>query len=218
MEVDVVTRAVTGAIGRAPDRTTAAAADRTVYGASARHAPTHGSTHPDGAPVAPAQRPAPGPGDPRTLVEREALKLALQEPALAGPVFDAVDETVYAYPPHVAIRRAVAAAGGAGAAVGGVVWIEAVRDACDDLVAKALISELAVEPLRVAGAPDPHYVHVQVAHLQLYAIGRQIAEAKSKLQRMNPVEKPEEYHRLFGELLSLESHARALREQVTSAM
>jgi DNA primase len=215
MEVDVVTRAVNSAAGRATDRTPA---DRTVNGALAGHAPTHGSAHPDGGPAAPAQRPAPAPGDPRTLVEREALKLALQEPALAGPVFDAVDETVYAYPPHAAIRHAVAAAGGASAAAGGVVWIEAVRDACDDLVAKALISELAVEPLRVAEAPDPHYVHVQVSHLQLYSMGRQIADAKSKLQRMNPVEKPEEYHRLFGELLSLESHARALREQVTNAL
>jgi DNA primase len=218
MEVDVVNRAVNGAVGRATARTVSPA--------------THASARPDGAsadggPMAPTQRPAPAPGlnalaarpgDPRTLVEREALKLALQEPALAGPVFDAVDETVYDYPPHVAIRRAVAAAGGASAAVGGVVWIEAVRDACDDLVAKALISELAVEPLRVADTPDPHYVHVQVSHLQLYAMGRRIAEAKSKLQRMNPVEKPEEYHRLFGELLSLESHARALREQVTSAL
>jgi DNA primase len=152
------------------------------------------------------------------LVEREALKLALQEPALAGPEFDAVDETVYQYPLHAAIRAAVSAAGGASAAVGGVVWIEAVRDACDDLAAKALISELAVEPLRVADAADPRYVHVQVSRLQLFALGRKIADAKSRLQRMNPVEQADEYHRLFGELLSLEAHARALREQVTSAI
>jgi DNA primase len=214
MEVDIVTRAVTGAIGRVGDRT---ASERTVNG-ELRAGPGQGAGRAEGPPVAPAQRPAPASSDPRTLVEREALKLALQEPALAGPVFDAVDESVYLYPPHVAIRRAVAAAGGAAAGSGGVVWIEAVRDACDDLVARALISELAVEPLRVAEAPDPHYVHVQVAHLQLYAITRQVADTKSKLQRMNPVEKPEEYHRIFGELLSLEAHARALREQVTSAL
>jgi len=226
MEVDVVTRAVTGAIGRGADRTPSSP-ERSSNGASGSGSTGNGSSGNgssgngsagDGAPVAPAQRSAPAPNDPRTLVEREALKLALQEPALAGLVFDAVDETVYAYPPHMEIRRAVAAAGGAAGGAGGVVWIEAVRDACDDLVAKALISELAVEPLRVAEAPDPHYVHVQVSQLQIYAVGRQIAEIKSKLQRMNPVEKPDEYHRIFGELLSLEGHARALREQVTSAM
>ena len=97
-------------------------------------------------------------------------------------------------------------------------WIEAVRDACDDLMAKALVSELAVEPLKVAEAPDPHYVHVQLSQLQLYALSGQIAETKSRLQRMNPIEQRDEYHRVFGELLSLEAHARALREQVTSAL
>ncbi len=151
-------------------------------------------------------------------MEREALKLALQEPALAGPVFDAVDETVYAHPMHAAIRVAIAAAGGAAGAGGGATWIEAVRDACDDLAGKALVAELAVEPLRVAGVADPHYVHMQISHLQLFAINRRIADAKSRLQRVNPVEKPEEYHRLFGELLSLEQHARALREQTSGAI
>jgi DNA primase len=151
-------------------------------------------------------------------VEREALKLALQEPALAGPLFDAVDETVYLHPVHVAIRVAIAAAGGAAGAGGGAAWIEAVREACEDLVGKALVSELAVEPLRLAGAPDPYYVHVQTSRLQLFAINRRIADAKSKLQRMNPVEQPEEYHRLFGELLSLEQHARALREQTSGSV
>ncbi len=189
MDVEVVARAVVSAAGRA------------------------------GATATPQQRvAAPSPTDPRSLVEREALKLALQEPALAGLQFDAVDETVYAHPVHAAIRLAVTAAGGAASAGGGATWIEAVRDACDDLAGKALVSELAVEPLRVAGMPDPQYVHIQTSHLQLFAINRRIADAKSRLQRMNPVEKPEEYHRLFGELLSLEQHARALREQTSGSI
>jgi DNA primase len=220
MEVDVVTRAVNHAQARATDRPgpDRSGADRTANGAPAAPA-----QRPAAGPYAQAARPVPyaqaaRPVDPRTLVEREALKLALQEPALAGPVFDAVDESMYAFPPHVAIRRAIATAGGAAGASGGAVWIEAVRDACDDLMAKALVSELAVEPLKVAEAPDPHYVHVQVAQLQLYALSGQIADLKSRLQRMNPLEQRDEYHRVFGELLSLESHARALREQVTSAL
>ena len=43
-------------------------------------------------------------------------------------------------------------------ATGGVVWIERVRDACADLGGKALVGELAVEPLRVDGEADPRYV------------------------------------------------------------
>jgi DNA primase len=156
--------------------------------------------------------------DPRSLVEREALKLALQEPVLAGLVFDAVDETVYADPVHAVVRLAIAEAGGTASATGGASWIESVRDACSDLAAKSLVGELAVEPLRIAGSPDPHYVTVQMSRLQLFAINRRIADVKSRVQRVNPVENPDEYHRVFGELLSLESHARALREQTSGGL
>ena len=156
--------------------------------------------------------------DPRSLVEREALKLALQEPMLAGPMFDSVDETVYAHPVHAAVRLAIASAGGATAATAGPGWIEAVRDASEDLAAKALVGELAVEPLRIDGAPEPRYVVVQVSRLQLFAVNRRIADVKSRLQRVNPVSEAEEYHRLFGELLSLEQHARALREQTSGGV
>jgi DNA primase len=165
----------------------------------------------------PVQR-APDATDPRSLVEREALKLALQEPALAGLTFDAVDETVYAHPVHAAVRQAVATAGGAASADGGPGWIAAVRDATTDLAAQAVVAELAVEPLRRDGPPDPHYVLVQLSQLQLFALTRRIAEVKSRLQRMNPVDEADEYHRLFGDLLSLEQHARALREQTSGGL
>jgi DNA primase len=165
--------------------------------------------------VAPPQRRA---DDPRSLVEREVLKLALQEPALAGPLFDAVDESAYDYPVHVAVRQAIAEAGGAAAAGGGVTWIEAVRDACDDLAAKAVVGELAVEPLRIDRDPDPTYVHVHIAQLELFVLNRRIAELKSKLQRLNPVTQTEEYHQLFGELVSLEQHARSLRERTAGGL
>ena len=42
---------------------------------------------------------------------------------------------------------------------------------------------------------------------------RAIADLKSKLQRTNPVERAEEYNRMFGELVALESHRRTLRER-----
>jgi DNA primase len=151
-------------------------------------------------------------------VEREALKLALQEPVLAGPAFDAVDETVYTHPVHAAVRQAIAAAGGTSTAAGGPGWIGAVRDAAADLAAQAVVGELAVEPLRRDGPADPQYVLVQLSRLQLFALSRRIADVKSHLQRVNPVDEAEEYHRLFGELLSLEQHARALREQTSGGL
>ena len=157
------------------------------------------------------------PTTPHGLVERESLKLALQVPALAGPMFDAVESQAYSYPPNIAVREAIAAAGGASTATAGAVWIERVRDFCGDLTAQALITELAVEPLRIDAEPDPRYVEVTLARLQLPSLNRRIGEVKSRLQRLNPVQHVEEHLRLFGELVSMEQHARALRERAAGA-
>ncbi|MCK1806486.1 MULTISPECIES: DNA primase [Micromonospora] len=183
---------------------------------NAAHGPQAGGA----APAAPARpgRATPAVDSPRSMVEREALKLALQEPVLAGPMFDAVEVTDYQHPVHVAVRAAVAAAGGASTATGGAVWIERVRDACDDLAGQALIGELAVEPLRIDGEPDPRYVSITMARLQWSSVTGRIRDLKSKIQRVNPVSNKDEYFALFGELLSLEQHARALREQAAGGL
>ncbi|WP_018216574.1 DNA primase [Salinispora vitiensis] len=199
MEIEPVQRAVLAA-AHAPDK--------------ANTAPGRANTAPGGAP-APPQSPA---ESPQAAVEREALKLALQAPVLAGPMFDAVEATEYRHPLHVAVRAAVAAAGGAAAATGGAVWIESVRHACADLAAQALVGELAVEPLRIDGELDPRYVSVTMARLQWGAVTGRIRELKSRIQRMNPVSNKDEYFAAFGELLSLEQHARALREQAAGGL
>nr|MDT0660564.1 DNA primase [Micromonospora sp. DSM 115978] len=155
---------------------------------------------------------------PQSLVEREALKLALQVPVLAGPMFDALGADGYLNPVHVAVREAVGAAGGAATATGGAVWIEAVRDACADLAGRALVGELAVEPLRIDYEPDPRYVQITLAQLEWGSVTARIRDLKSKVQRINPVSNKDEYFALFGELLSLEQHARALREQAAGGL
>jgi DNA primase len=155
---------------------------------------------------------------PQVTVEREALKFAVQQPVLAGPMFDTVGAQFYQDPVHAAVREAVAAAGGASSAVGGAVWIEAVRDACSDLAGNALIGELAVEPLRVSGEPDPRYLEVILARVQLPAADGRVREVKSRLQRLNPLTHRDEYLRLAGELASLEQHARGLRERAVGGL
>jgi len=156
---------------------------------------------------------------PQRLVERESLKLALQEPVLAGPVFDVVGAENYADPVYHSVRAAIEAAGGASAvSTGGVVWIEKVRDSCTDLAGQGLISALAVEPLRVDGAVDPHYVQVTLARLQVGAVTTRIRDLKSKVQRVNPVANKDAYLALAGELFSLEQQARALRDQAAGGL
>ncbi|WP_117208654.1 DNA primase, partial [Allorhizocola rhizosphaerae] len=150
--------------------------------------------------------------NPRLVVEREALKLAIQSPVLAGPVFDAVDESYYTHEPHQAIRAAIAAVGGASAGAAGAEWINTVREGCPDLAAQMLVLELGVEPVRYDGEPDSAYVNVVLARLQLASFKQRTDELKSKLQRINPVSEKEQYHARFAELVALEQHSRALKE------
>jgi DNA primase len=169
---------------------------------------------PTGARVAPSSTA----DSPQRTVEREALKLAIQAPVLAGPMFDSIGPDAYQHPLHIAVRTAIVEAGGAAGAVAGAGWVERVRDACADLAGKALVGELAVEPLHVAGDPDPRYLGVTLARLQLSTVDQRVKELKSRLQRLNPVTNVDEHFRLFGELVSLEQHARALREQAVGGL
>ncbi|WP_163507547.1 DNA primase [Fodinicola acaciae] len=156
--------------------------------------------------------------DPVLAVEREALKLAVQDPVLAGPMFDAVEAVAYTHPVYVAIREAIAAAGGVVEGTSGPEWVQRLQDGCDDLVAQSVIGELAVEPVRRDGEVDARYAAVLLARLQEIAVVRQIAPLKNKLQRLNPVEKPDEFARLSGELFALEQHRRGLREQAIGGL
>lgn len=185
---------------------------------AAANTPPPGGRDAAPAPRSAPSRPEPAVDSPQSMVEREALKLALQQPVLAGPMFDAVEATEYRNPVHVAVRAAVAAAGGAASATGGAVWIEKVRDACDDLASAALVGELAVEPLRIDGEADPRYVSITMARVQFGSVTARIRDLKSRIQRINPVTNKDEYFAAFGELLSLEQHARALREQAAGGL
>jgi len=160
----------------------------------------------------------PNPNDPAVAVEREVLKLAVQEPQLAGPVFDAIDESAFREPGYAAIRRAIAGAGGATRARSGAEWVERISEYCPDLVTKSTLTELAVERLRKqAGQQIEWYVATQLSALQERQVSRQIKVLRSKLQRINPQEEPDKHARLFGELVALEQFGRGLREQALGA-
>jgi DNA primase len=169
-------------------------------------------------PSAPARRdPAvhrPDPRDPTLWPQREALKAALQCPALAGPVFDALTVETFTHPGYAAVRIAIEAAGGAASGLTGAQWMEAVREHAATPAAASLISELGVETIKVDDDERlPRYIAGVMARLQEVWVGRQIAEVKSKLQRMSPIEQGEEYHALFGDLVALEAYRRSLLEQ-----
>jgi DNA primase len=95
-------------------------------------------------------------------------------------------------------------------------WIEAVAAHCPQ---RSLITELAVEALHAKGGAedDARYIGSLLAHLQATVVGRQVAEIKSRLQRISPLDDADTYHHLFGDLVALEQYYRALREQALGA-
>ena len=158
----------------------------------------------------------PDPRDPTLWPQREALKSALQYPALAGPVFDSLAVESFTHPGYAAVRRAIAAAGGAASGLSGAQWLETVRELSGGTATEGLVSELGVETIKVEDDERlPRYVGGVLARLQEVWVGRQVAEIKSKLQRMSPVEQGDEYHALFGDLVALEAYRRSLLEQAS---
>jgi DNA primase len=184
--------------------------------AQSRGKPRRGAAAPaDSAASAPTAI-RPDPSDPTLWPQREALKSALQYPALAGPVFDALTVESFTHPGYAVVSTAIEAAGGTGTAIGGAEWLDAVRQKAPSPAAAGLISELGVESIRVDDDDKlPRYVAGVLARLQEVWVGRQIAEVKSKLQRMSPVEQGDEYHALFGDLVAMEAYRRSLLQQAS---
>lgn len=148
------------------------------------------------------------------MVEREAIKSAMHRPAVAGPVFDAVGAAAYTQPAYRLLRIAIAEAGGASAApASGPAWAEAVAAGLDDPILIGLVTQLSVEPLRAGIKDETDYISAVLARLQHLAAVRTVAALKGRLQRMNPLEAPEDYQRTFGELIALEQQAILLGER-----
>jgi DNA primase len=161
------------------------------------------------------------PRDPVVQVEREALKLGVQRPALCGPVFDALGAASFTAPAHAAVFELIAGCGGTGAAEGGREWAERLRAAAPDDRARGFVTQLAVEPLRAPradGEPDPRYADAVLARVEELVVSREIAAIKSRLQRLSPVAEPTEYNRMFGDLVALEGRHRALWERVPGSL
>jgi DNA primase len=199
-KVDAFARELAGMLGIEPMDV-----QREVRRAAAR---ASGPTQPGpGAPRPAAE--LPDPRDPRPFLERETLKLVVQHPKVVGRWTKDVGADDFTHGAYRALWLAVEAAGGASAA--DTHWAATLRDAQTDDRLKSLVSALTVEPLR--REPDEAYARMHADRLRELSAKRRIADLKSRLQRTNPVEQATEYNRMFGELVALEAHARALRER-----
>jgi len=144
-------------------------------------------------------------------VERELVKLVVQSPVLVAPQYDAVEPEAFTAPDLRAVHELVLAAGGSATASNGEAWMTRLLDGATDDAVRQLIVRLAVEAPMSDAAPDERYAGAVLARVQELAATRRTVELKQRLQRLNPVEAPEPYQRLFAELVALEQTVRALR-------
>ncbi len=210
LEVDEVRAEVRRAVQRGP-RAQSAAASRRTPGPGAE------GGRQEIAASAPAQ--LPDTRDPRFSDEREALKVVVQHPTAVGASFDELVVDDFTHPTLAAVWQALVEAGGATAAVESPdLWLARARELAPDDVVRSTVLALAVEPLHASRTPDARHAAALLSRLRELTALRRIDEVKSRLQRMNPVEQTAGYNRLFGELVALEQHRRALRERAIGGM
>lgn len=155
----------------------------------------------------------PNPNDDFLEGPREVMKLALQEPQLASTIFDLMPPESFVHPTYVAMAEAVASLGGAANNDGGPGWIENVATQMQDPMGAAVVSELAVEDLHCPPERLPYYADAIMARMQERWVGSEIADMKSRMQRMRPDLQKEEYNALFADVIALEKYRRSLHER-----
>ena len=150
-------------------------------------------------------------------LEREALKLAVQDPVTVAPIFDELGDEVFTDPALRQVLDAVRKAGGVGSATAGEAWVgRLLGEAADDGV-RSLITGLAVEAPLTEWELD-RYAEATLTQLQMLAATRRVAELKGRLQRINPVDEAEVYGVTYAELIRLERTVRAFRERGISGL
>lgn len=153
----------------------------------------------------------PDPRDPVAGMERQALEVALQDPAVLGGVsWERFEASHFATPAYSAVHAAIRATGLASAA-DPVAWVEQIRQEVPEPL-RSLVSELAVTPLP-ASTPEAmqRYCRDILARLFELQITRIKADKMGQLQRLDAGANPEEFQRLNRELMQLEMERRALR-------
>ena len=143
----------------------------------------------------------PHPQEPRLLLEREVLKARLQMPDLVT-TWSEIEEAAFTHPAYVEMKRVIDAHGSSTIQI----------DEVSDERMKTLFTELTVEPIRSDGEVSARYIESIVARLREVGISRAIADLKSNLQRLNPVENPDEYNAAFASLVALETTRRGLHD------
>jgi DNA primase len=159
--------------------------------------------------------------DPIVNVERQALKLAIQRPALCGPAFDELPSAIFTVSAHAALCELIASCGGVASARSAREWSERLRAAAPNDNARGFVTRLAVETIEVPGAsgePDAKFAEAVLARVEELSVSRDIASIKSRLQRLSPVAEQADYNRMFGDLVAFEQRRKVLSERAAGSL
>jgi DNA primase len=160
----------------------------------------------DEAPIETSWRP--DPLEPTLMLEREVLKARVQLPALVS-TWTTIEDGSFTHPAYKSLAATINSLGATRAFS---------SEEIADPQLKALFTELSVEPIRAEGEVTDRYVASIVARLREVGISRAIADLKSRLQRLNPVENGDEYNASFAQLVALESARRSLHELAVGSL
>jgi DNA primase len=139
-------------------------------------------------------------------LEREALRLALQQQRVVKARMEDVSTEFFSIPAHRTIWAALLKGTDPGL----------LAESLDDDDARRTATQLAVEPIPLDGdLTDDAVERLAIAvfsRLKEFVLNREIEQLTPQLQRLNPLENPKEHDELFAKLLDMQRQKRELTE------
>nr|WP_112475996.1 DNA primase [Streptomyces sp. ST1020] len=156
--------------------------------------------------------------NPVYATERELVKLALQRPELVSPAFDAYGVDEFTCAPYAAVRQAILDAGGAEYGIEDAQdYLMCVREVAPDDTVRAMVTELAVEPI-MRRTVDDVYAGAQLVTVRRRAVERRIHDIQSQLTRLATAGDPAQLAAVQNELWILQEYDRALQAHGVAAL
>ncbi|MFG3662493.1 DNA primase [Streptomyces sp. NPDC047706] len=182
-------------------------------------APAPRSAQPyDAAPAPRTSGPALTLRNPVYATERELLKLALQRAELVSPAFDAYGMDEFTAVPYAAVRQAIMDAGGAEYGLQDPQeYLVRVREAAPDDTVRAMVTELAVEPI-MRRTVDEMYAGTVLVQVRRRAVERRIQEIQITVRRLEAGGDPAQLAAMKNELWVLQQYDQALKAHGAAAL
>ena len=156
--------------------------------------------------------------NPVYATERELLKLALQRPDLVSPAFDAYGIDEFTAAPYAAVRQTIMEAGSAELGVQDPQeYLVRVRETAPDDAVRAMVTELAVEPI-MRRTVDEVYAGMVLVTVRRRAVERRIRDVQSTMTRLAAGGDPAQSAAVQNELWVLQQYDQALREHGAGAL